>query len=60
MRERIVASDGVEAADRALPDWQIEEVASLGQASRRARRWLWKKPGQPRQTKQTKQLETKT
>ena len=33
MRERIVASDGVEAADRALPDWQIEEVASLGQAS---------------------------
>ena len=33
MRDRIVASDGVEAADRALPDWQIEEVASLGQAS---------------------------
>ena len=34
MRERIVASDGVEAADRALPDWQIEQLASLGQDSK--------------------------
>ena len=31
LRDRIVASDGIEAADRALPDWNIEQIASLAQ-----------------------------